>query len=55
MVFVTDDLLRIINNDGIDCLLAFKKKDAPNGIKIVSYCKRDNWNPDLKKGKHCIM
>lgn len=56
MKFESEDRIRFINDDGIDCLLAFRKKDVPDGIiKVVSFCKRDNWNPDFKKANHYIM
>jgi len=62
--FVSESHIRIINKEGIDCLYGFTEEDCCkqyglNGqnsnvaikvVKLVSFCKRDNWNPDVKLG-----
>jgi len=66
MRFVSDDRIRFINKEGLDCIITFKpeeakftgkkkQKEADPSPYAVSYTKRDNWNPDLTKERHTIF
>jgi len=61
MVFICENMVRIINKHGLDTIIELNVddngvcKDPDNPVIIKSVCKIDHFNPQILDEKHAIL